>query len=253
MIVKTHGLVLQQISLSRADRKLILLTDEFGIVEATLRAAQGSKGRRAAAAEVLAYSDFCLFQGKSGYIVDSVDLENNFYDLRTDLEKLALAGYFCELTRFVLPDRDNGRTCLKLLLNTLSLLERDLRPAPLLKAIFELRLLALSGFAPELSCCQSCGAVSDTGVFYPIDGVLLCQNCAESAPTDRIKLPLGKAVLAAMRRILDSETDRQLFSFTLDPASTQTLGRIVEYFTLCHAGGRFKALDFYHSVVNPAE
>ena len=76
---------------------------------------------------MLAYSDFCLFESKSGYIVNSADLDRNFYNLRLDLQKLSLASYFCELTRFILPDKDNGSACLKLLLNTLWLLEQEKR------------------------------------------------------------------------------------------------------------------------------
>lgn len=248
MIVKTHGLVLCQTALSRTDRKLTLLTDEYGVLDAVLRSAQGGKSQRAAASEVLAYSDFCLYKGKSGYIINSADLEHNFYELRLDLQSLALASYFCELTRFVLPDQDNGGDCLRLLLNTLSLLERRLRPPVLLKALYELRLLALSGFAPDLTGCQSCGQFSQNGIFLPIDGVLFCPDCAHLCPADRPKFSLSSPVLAAMRRIIDAETNRELFSFQIDAESQQQLGQIAEYFMLCHAGGRFKALDFYHSV-----
>ena len=91
------------------DRKLILLTTDMGLVEAIARGVGGRKSKISAAAEVFAYSDFCLFEGKIGYIVDSADLEQNFYNLRLDLQKLSLASYFCELTRFILPDKDNGQ------------------------------------------------------------------------------------------------------------------------------------------------
>ena len=79
MIVKTHGIVLAQTPLSSQDKRLTLLTSDLGLVDAIARNVSGARSKLSAAAEVLAYNDFCLFKGKSGYIVNSADLENNFY------------------------------------------------------------------------------------------------------------------------------------------------------------------------------
>ena len=118
---------------------MTLLTSDLGLVDAIARNVSGARSKLSASSEVLAYNDFCLFKGKSGYIVNSADLENNFYGLREDLVNLSLAGYFCELTRFVLPSDDNGGEILRLLLNTLYLLEKRKRTPTFLKPIYELR------------------------------------------------------------------------------------------------------------------
>lgn len=246
MTLKTRGLVLGQIPMRDPDRKLILLTTDMGLVEAIARGVGGRKSKISAAAEVFAYSDFCLFEGKIGYIVDSADLEQNFYNLRLDLQKLSLASYFCELTRFILPDKDNGQACLKLLLNTLWLLEQGKRSPALLKAIYELRLLSLSGFEPDLSGCSGCGQ-SENLWFYPIDGVLYCSNCLSRMPPDRLRLNLPGPVLQAMRYICQASDDK-LFSFRLTPDSEAALESAAEAYVLCQTGGHFKTLDFYKTI-----
>ena len=157
MTVKTHGIVLAQTPLSSQDKRLTLLTSDLGLVDAIARNVSGARSKLSASSEVLAYNDFCLFKGKSGYIVNSADLENNFYGLREDLVNLSLAGYFCELTRFVLPSEEGGGEILRLLLNTLYLLEKRKRTQTFLKPVYELRLLSLSGFAPNLENCCICG------------------------------------------------------------------------------------------------
>ena len=246
MTVKTRGIVLGQVPLREPDRKLILLTADLGLIEVVARGVGGKKSKLSASAEVLAYSDFCLFEGRSGYIADSADLDRNFYNLRLDLTRLSLASYFCELTRFILPDKDNAPGILKLLLNTLWLLEQDKRSPAFLKAVYELRLLTLSGFAPDLSGCSSCGA-EDAGTFFPIDGVLLCDDCLGRMPPDRLRMPLPRPVRQAMLYICQAPEEK-LFSFRLPPDSEAALGSVSEAYVLCQTGGRFKTLDFLKSI-----
>lgn len=248
MTVKTHGIVLAQTPLSSQDKRLTLLTSELGLVDAVARNVSGARSKLSAASEVLAYDDFCLFKGKSGYIINSADLENNFYGLREDLTHLSLAGYFCELTRFVLPSEDNGNEILRLLLNTLYLLEKGKRAPGFLKPVYELRLLSLSGFAPNLeSCCvcseENCGEM----YFLPLEGRLICADCLHKYPYDKLKIILPVAVRKAMEHILFAES-RQLFAFQLTPDSEKLLEAVSEAFTLCHAGGKFKSLEFYKSI-----
>lgn len=247
MTVKTRGIVLGQIPMRDQDKKLIILTEDMGLIEAIARKVNGARSSLSAAAEVLAYSDFCLYAGKSGYIVNTADLLENFYDLRMDLEKISLASYLCELTRFILPDRDNGGACLKLLLNSLWLLEHGKRSPALIKAVYELRLLSISGFAPDLNGCLGCGAEEEL-TFYPIDGSLFCEHCRGVMPPDRPQMKLPQPVFYAMRHICEAP-DEKLFSFKLTPDSEKALGFVTEYFTLCQTGGKFKALDFYKTVV----
>ena len=179
-------------------------------------------------------------------ILLTADLDRNFYNLRLDLTRLSLASYFCELTRFILPDKDNAPGILKLLLNTLWLLEQDKCSPAFLKAVYELRLLTLSGFAPDLSGCSSCGA-EDAGTFFPIDGVLLCDDCLGRMPPDRLRMPLPRPVRQAMLYICQAPEEK-LFSFRLTPDSEAALGSVSEAYVLCQTGGRFKTLDFLKSI-----
>lgn len=248
MTVNTHGIVLAQTPLSSQDKRLTLLTSDFGLVDAIARNVSGARSKLSAASEVLAYTDFCLFKGKSGYIVNSADLENNFYGLREDLVNLSLASYFCELTRFVLPSEDNGNEILRLLLNTLYLLERKKRTPSFLKPVYELRLLSLSGFSPNLDNCCICGEKERPEVYFlPVEGRLICGDCLSKHPYDKLKVELPVAVYKAMEHILTSDS-RQLFAFQLTPDSERLLETVSEIFTLCHAGGKFKSLEFYKSI-----
>lgn len=251
LTVKTTGIVLGQTPLSSRDRKLTLLTSDLGLIDVIAKGQKGGKNRYAAATEVLAYSEFCLFRGKTFYIVDAADLENNFFGLRQDLTALSLAGYFCELCRFVLPTAENGGDCLRLLLNTLYLLEQKKRSPAFLKAVFELRLLTLCGFAPDTGFCAFCGEEEGDGwYFLPAEGQLCCARCGTTLDGETLKMPLSPSIRTAITHIT-TVPDRRVFSFRLSPQGEAQLGLAAEAFALYHLGGRFPALDFYKTMAEP--
>jgi len=235
--------------LSSQDKKLTLLTSDLGLLDVVAKNARGKKSQAAAATEVLAYSEFCLFKGKTRYILDAADLENNFFKLREDLVKLSLAAYFSELCRFVLPSEDNGGECLRLLLNTLHLLEQDKRTAAFLKAVFELRLLSLCGFAPNMEDCCVCGEYDKEDFFFlPGEGRLICRDCVSKILPETFRLPMPAGVRMAFAHVIESE-ERAIYSFRLSPQGESAFGSAAEAFTVFHVGGQFKSLEFYKSLL----
>ena len=122
---------------------------------------------------------------------------------------------------------------LRLTLNSLHLLEKDKRPPALLKAIFELRLTAIAGFAPDLSACSECGAECGSGLFSPAEGTLICGECGMNArrPDD---IPVGPAVLSAMRHVIYSPAET-VFNFSLSGESLEQFCGICEKDLLYYA------------------
>lgn len=252
LTIKTRGIVLAQTQLSSQDRILTLLTSDMGLIDVFTKVSHGKKGRAAAATEVLAYSEFCLFKGKTRYILDAADLENNFFGLREDLTSLSLAAYFCELCRFVMPDETTGGEALRLLLNTLYLLEQKKRSPAFLKAVFELRLLTLCGFAPDVEGCAICGTVAEDNTeffwFLPSEGQLACLECISAFPPETVRIPMPPGVRLAFCHVIESE-EKAVFSFKLSPEGEQAFADAAETFAVFHLGGRFKSLDFYKSIL----
>ena len=67
-----------------------------------------------------------------------------FFELRSDIEKLALAQYFAELACELSPQDEQATDYLRLMLNALYMLAHDKKPAQQLKASFiVIRLIEL--------------------------------------------------------------------------------------------------------------
>lgn len=253
MQLKTKGIILKQRNIGENDRILTVLSADLGLIEMAARRAKSTRSPLTGATQLLSYSEFCLYKGKqSYYIIDSAETINSFYSLRLDVVKLALAGYFCELTAYLSPTADNSADFLRLLLNTLHYLQEEKQEGALLKCIFELRALSIGGFMPNLVGCTECGEFEKPKMaFLPLEGILICGECFAESGYNReniIKHAVPPSVLAAMRHIVFSEPER-IFSFKLAGNSLGQLSRITENYTLLHTEGRFKSLDLYKSML----
>ena len=166
--------------------------------------------------------------------------------LRRDIEKLALAQYFCELLDTLAPEDDNAEEQLRLVLNSLYFLCKDTRSPLLIKSIMELRLMALSGYMPNLVCCDGCACFEHEHMnFIPKSGILVCGDCIGSYSERHIETGLG--VTLAMRHCIYSEFNK-LFSFNLAQESLPVLENVTEVYLSAHNQRKFKALEFYKQI-----
>lgn len=250
MRITTDGIVVRQKNFGEKDRLLTILTRDHGMITAFANGARGPRSPLAASTELLTYSNFVLFEYKGRTTVDAASAEQVFFGLRQDVELLALGSYLAQLCTEVLPEGEQEPQCLRLLLNSLYLLDAQKRTPDFIKPVFELRLLALSGFMPDLVACGGCGCFEGAQMhFLPVQGELRCADCLARAPAAGA-LPLAPGVLAAMRHILYSDFEK-LFAFSLPPGGLSQLCAVSERFLLAQLERDFSALRFYHSVKLP--
>lgn len=247
-IYSVKGIVVKEVKVGEADKIVHILTDGLGLVSASCKGAMRVRSRLVSSTSLLAYSSFSLYQGKSMYTVDDARIEVQFWNLRQDVVKLSLAMYFLELVRKLAPDETDLRGHLKLVLNTLYFLDNGKRDISYLKPLFELRLLSMSGYMPDLVGCARCGQFVDQGMYFsPQSGDLICRECHLPVDDSHYTL-LGSGLLAAMRHIIYSDFSR-LFNFRVDAATLATLEKLAEQYLIYQTDGRFKALDFYKGLV----
>lgn len=250
MLIKTKGIVLNQRNIGENDKIITILSKDYGIIEAVANNVKKANSKLSAGVQILSYSDFCIYKGKKYNTINSADIETVFYDLRLDVVKLSLAVYLCDLVSYIYVNDEKSWDYLKLLLNTLSLLEKGKKSDILLKAIFELRVLSLSGFMPDLVCCKQCGIYEEKLMFFlPVDSLLICSNCIGNIDDTAIKIPTPLPVITAMRYIIYSE-DSKIFNLNVKGKTLQQLGVACEYFVLTHIEKNFKSLQMYKQMDN---
>ena len=242
----TKGIVLRATATKEVDYILSILTDPLGRIAVVACGARRKGSRIAAGSELLAFSELVLYQRGNWYYLDEASTITLFDGIRQDIELLSLASYFAEMTECVTAEDEPVPEILSLLLNSLYALDTLQKPQSIVKAAFELKLLALSGYEPLLDGCAVCGTHSPKEpVFDAQQGVLLCRECAGHGGSDL--LPLDAGSFAAMRHVLFSEPKRML-SFSLSGETEKRFAAACEVFAQVQLDRRFKTLDFYKSM-----
>ncbi len=243
----TPALVLREVNYKEADKILTILTPEHGRLTVSARACRRKNSRLAAGAQLLVYSEMTLYQFQNRWALREANTLNLFWQVRGDVQKLALGSYFAELAELTSQEEVPAPELLRLLLNSLYALDQLNKPLHQIKSAFELKFMSLSGFAPLLDGCAVCGAAPQDPMFHLGEGVLHCRSC-RSQLGEGISMPLSPAALAAMHHITQGNPKR-LFSFRLDePAQTQ-LNQLGEAFVLTQMERGFRTLDFYKKLL----
>ncbi len=243
MFQTTKALVLREVRYKEADRILTLLSDTEGKLSAKARGALRKSSRTAAATQQLTWSEMTLFGNRGKWTVNEASVLESFDGLRTDLEAFALGAYIAECLEALSVEDQPDAALLQLGLNALYALSKRLYPPEHVKPAFELRLMALAGYEPDLSSCASCGREPEKPMFSLADGRVCCASCPHGGET----LPLCPASLAAMHYILSAPA-KKLFSFSLEGEAADRLYFAAEAFLLRQTERRFGTLEYYKQV-----
>lgn len=242
MLIQTDGIVIKVNNVGEQDRLVTFLTRDLGVIRAFVRGAKSVKSKALCATSLFSYSELTVYGGSDKYIIREVQPKEVFFELRQDIEKLALAQYFAQILFELAPQEDNAEQWLRLTLNSLSFLCSGEKPRSLIKSIFELRSVTMAGYMPDILKCTSCGRQDSALMYFNINaGELHCSDCCVGG------YELHMSTVVAMRYIIYSPFNK-LFSFVMADSLLEELGTVCERFLLVHTGRNYNTLDFYKSL-----
>lgn len=149
-VYKAEGIILKRKNYGEADRILTVFTREYGKVRAIAKGIRKVSSRRAPHLEIFMRVGMVLHMGKSLESVSEVIPIEVYEDIRTDLVRVSIAYYLCELVDNLLPERQEHRDVFVLLTNALE----NVRTIPVhnvykVSKTFTLELLWALGFLPH--------------------------------------------------------------------------------------------------------
>ena len=244
MFLKTDWLVVRQVNYKDNDQILTVLTKEHGLMTLKARGVRSRSSRLKGACQLLAYSEFTVFENRGFHTIDEANAIQMFPELRTDIELLSLASYFAQVAEVLSQEDMPNPELLSLTLNALYALCRRLCTPELVKAAFELRAACLGGYTPELSGCAICGDPEPDR--FDVRGGILC--CASCSAGEGLRLPVSPGSLAAMRYLVSCDAKR-LFSFRLEGRAVKELCDLAETYLQTQLERGFYTLDFYKSLL----
>jgi len=251
------ALVIREADYGENDKLLTLLTAERGRLTVCVKGGKSLKNKNLASSQLLCYSEFTVKERKGFYTLSEAALIEQFFGLRGDLDRFAAAQYIADVAGEVCVENNDEGEMLRLTLNTLYMLSETDRDVDFVKAVFELRTAALSGFCPDLTACGLCEGTEGEPMYLDVmNGSLRCGECFGTeadtdsrigAATATVILPLSPSVLHGMRYVIGAPAKR-VFSFTLPEEAQADFCRVCEKYLVNQLERSFRTLEFYHNI-----
>ncbi len=239
--ITTSGMIIKETKVGEGNKIFTILTADYGKIQASGAGIRSFKSKLGSGCSLFCYSDFIFKKGKSRdiYNIVSADKKMDFFDLRYDIQKLALVNYICELSSYITVQENDCRNILKLLVNTVYYIQKN-EFNPKIKPVFELKLMCESGFSPNLTSCEKCGATVGISYFSVENGAVECSDCHRFSN-------ISESALQAMKYITAASL-KSIFSFTIEEEPLRQLTVFSEQYVIYHIGNVPKSLIYLKSL-----
>lgn len=246
MDVQTQGVVLRRVDYKESDCILTVFTAEGGVRTIKAQGCRRKNSPLAAATQSFVYSQMNLFEYRDHFTLKEANIQNQFWGVREDVVKLSLASYFAEVVQTVGVEGEANPPLMSLFLNSLYALDRLSKPLELIRGAFDMKCMALAGYAPLLDGCAVCGVAEPAlPMLNLVEGVLHCKSCGGEVGPGSVRI--SEEILAAFRHIVYGDAKR-LFSFPMPQDQLARFARLASSYLTTQLERSFKTLDFYLSM-----
>lgn len=181
---RVTAVVLRHADWGEADRLVTLFTREQGKVRALAKGARRIRSRKAGHLEPFTQVTLQLARGRDMPIITQAETLAAYLPIRDDLLRTGYAAYIIELLdRFTYEESSESAALFRLLIETLGRIAAE--PDPWLAVrVYEMRLLDLLGFRPQLFQCANCQReiLPEDQFFSPQIGGVICPRCGLGLP-----------------------------------------------------------------------
>jgi DNA repair protein RecO (recombination protein O) len=180
---QTEAVVIRKVKLGEADRILTLYTPDRGKIEGVAKGVRRPKSKMAGHLELLTHTQIRLAHGRNLDTIIGSQTVDSFMSLKNDLWLTSYGLYAAELVNQFTVEHLANQPIFGLFLETLNRLSRADNVEMTLR-YFELHLLELSGYRPQLMECVACRATLQPVInsFCSSAGGILCLDCRYEHP-----------------------------------------------------------------------
>jgi DNA repair protein RecO (recombination protein O) len=242
------GIVIQSLNYGESDRIVTFFTLELGKTKGIAKGARRSRRRFSNCLDLFCHVRIHFFEKEDRSLgrVEQCDVVEFFPALGEDILRMSYGSYWVELVDALVGEREANSGVFELLRLFLSRLNEE-EPREEMLRIFEIRLLSLLGYRPNLLSCIRCRRSFDRQerfYFLPAGGGICCERCCETK--DR-----SFALTAGTIRLLEKsiETDlTKIRRLRFSPRSLMESREILPRFVQHHLTRELKSLRMLESL-----
>lgn len=197
--ITANGIVLRYADYKESDRMLTVYTREYGKLDVSARGCRRQGNRLMNFTQPFVYGEMVLFLNRGRYSLDSCEVKEAFYGIRTDVLSFAAGSYLLAAVNAATVSEERNEAVFDLLYYSLSFITYGTADARDLALASVSKLLDISGYCPAILRCARCGADirSEKQLrFSARAGGVLCSACLEEGEQ------VSALSLEAVRRML---------------------------------------------------
>jgi DNA repair protein RecO (recombination protein O) len=247
---ETEAIVIKKVKLGEADRILTLYTPTLGKIQGVARGVRRPKSKLAGHLELLTYSQVSFARGRNLDVIIGSQTIESFLALKNDLTLTSSALYLAELVEQFTVEHVENQPLFTLFLETLHHLNQG-GGRELALRHFEMHLLDLSGYRPELKECAVCREPLQpvANYFSPSSGGALCPACRLKQP---FTYPLSLNALKVLRWLQASDLGAAT-RLKMDAALSRELEMLLRAYLKCLLERELKSAAWLDSLRETAK
>ena len=238
--VTALGMVISSMAIGEYDKRLVIITKEFGKITAFARGARKPNSPFLGGSQPMAFGEFTLYRGRNAYTVTGMKISDYFSNSMTDIDSMYMGMYFLEMADYYGRENIDGTDTLKLIYLSLKALQNDSIPDKLVKNIYELKSLVINGEYPNVFTCVNCGNNSELDYFDLRKNGMICSKCHGNLSKDKL---VSQSAVYALQYIISSPLNK-LYTFNVKDEVWQEINGIIESYLKEHIEKQFKTLEF---------
>jgi DNA repair protein RecO (recombination protein O) len=262
-VIRTSGLVIRGHDYGEGRCMYTVLTKDYGRIAVDSSQPKGKYFNKTPIS-VGSYMTFILKkQGKMHWIKESEYNDQLIY-AKNSLETWSLTSYILDVAYELTADGEDCADILAITYNSLYALsyKSDI-PVEQVKAAFEIKVMAVSGYMPSVNKCEVCGNLDSSMYLDVMNGGVICTDCLRKrekeipyvdmddqdyhAPTS-ILCPLTPDTICAIYYVICAPYSKML-SFRLDDEEElRILNKATSTYLINHLERNFDSLDYYNSI-----
>jgi DNA repair protein RecO (recombination protein O) len=227
--IRTEGFILRRKDFGEADRILVLFSRKLGRISCIAKGSRKPSSKISGHIELFTRSSFLISRGRNLHIITQAENIECYDDLRKSLSGIGRGSYVVELVDAFTYEEGSNLKLYDLLLATLESLNQGDNPSIVIH-YYELHLLDLVGFRPELFNCVECGGIIiDQNQFLSGElGGVICPDCITGVKGGAVR-PISARTLKYLRHFQRSSL-QSLLVLNIQPKILEEIENIIRYY-----------------------
>ena len=235
-LFETEALILRTYNLAEADKIVVCLSRSAGLIRGVAKGCRKLRNKFGAALEPFTVVNLTYYEKENQELVSfrQVDILKSRFNLSSNASILTGFSYMGDLIIDFSPPHQANDNLFRMALACFEAVSEEPEDLDAVLRYFEVWLLKLEGFLPDLRACANChkSFAGDEAVYLGADLSLRCPQCSTGrggAVSKRLQThlrtteKLSPAKFAEEARGMSKETKREMAELTF-----QLIGRVLE-------------------------